>query len=354
MLGSKALVAATLVLLAGCGGANGTRSPDNAQHTQTGGDAKPAAPDPAPADDAVASAKVLFFGHSLLGHSMPQMIGSFARAREKSYAMNGQVGWGTALLSHWRWEGSLDAGFVPPGFAMELPNSLLFKEDGKTALRSGSYDVLVMTDNAGTPGGTPGNWDTRCEPENLFGGCAIETVTNFVRLARQHNNAVRPFLYTNWQEFKDERATVDGWAADIDGHVGWWENVAERAEAQLASEGVSGPPIRIIPVGPVLARIVREARDGKLAALGIADHAAFFSDNIHLTDLGFYVVALAHYTAIYRDTPVGLPGVVDIVTDENKAERVTNGFTVDAKLASHLQQVVWEVLEGYPRSGVRN
>jgi hypothetical protein len=29
-----------------------------------------------------------------------------------------------------------------------------------------------------------------------------------------------------------------------------------------------------------------------------------------------------------------------------------NGFTMDAGLAAHFQQVVWEMLEDYPRSGV--
>jgi hypothetical protein len=106
-----------------------------------------------------------------------------------------------------------------------------------------------------------------------------------------------------------------------------------------------------VPAGAILARIVRQARDGELASLGLPNHAPLFSDDVHITRLGFYIVALAHYAAIYRESPVGLPGAVDVVSGDRTA-RVMDGFTVDAGLAAHFQQVVWQMLEEYPRSGV--
>ena len=330
-----------------CGDASGTRGTQSGEPgAHTGGDAEPQSRDSA-------AAKVFFFGHSLVGHDMPQMIGAFARARGKGYAVNGQVGFGTPLLSHWRWEGAFDSGFVPVGFSAELPSSLLFDMEGKAALRTGSYDVIVLTESNGFVSGSPGDWSDFCDPDNEFGGCSIEMATNLVRLARMHNGSVRPLLYANWKGFNETGGTVDGWLADIANNRGWWENVADQVEAALAREGVRGPPVRVIPVATILARIVEQARDGELAALGLADHTPLFSDEVHLTSLGFYVVALAHYAAIYRDSPIGLPTAVDVVTGD-KASRVTDGFTVDAALASHFQQVVWDVLEGYARSGVRN
>lgn len=298
----------------------------------------------------VASAKVFFFGHSLVGHDMPQMIAAFARARGKTYDVNGQIGFGTALLAHWRWDGSFSSDFVPIGFPEELPGTLLFGMEGKAALGTGDYDVVVMTESAGFVDGTPGNWSSFCDPENAFGGCAIESVVNFVRLARMHNPSVRPILYTNWKSMNDTGG-LDGWLTFVNDKLGWWENVADQAEAQLTASGSSGSPIRVVPAGVILARIVRQARDGELAGLGLPDQAPLFSDDVHITRLGFYIIALAHYAAIYRESPVGLPGAVDVINGDRTA-RVMDGFTVDAGLAAHFQQVVWQMLEEYPRSGV--
>lgn len=341
---------------AGNGGTGGGGTGGNAGNGGTGGsDDMDASVDASMPDDSgtggdVDEAKVFYFGHSLVGHDMPQMIGSFARARGKTYAVHGQIGFGTPLQSHWRWQGDFDNGFVPLGFADELPGSLLFDVDGHTALASGEYGVIVLTESNGFVSGEPGNWNEFCTEGEEFGGCAIEMAGNLIREAREDRADVRSLLYTNWKDF-EEVGGIDNWLEDIDANVGWWENLADKVDAQLEGEGAGGSAIQIVPAALIVARIVREARDGELEDLGITDYHDLFMDTVHLSRTGFYVIALTHYAAIFRDTPVGLPTTVDVASDEKDALEA-DGFEIDPELAAHFQNVVWEELTGYPRSGL--
>jgi hypothetical protein len=321
------------------------KTPDHGgRAANTARDAEPTMP------SAVSTANVFFFGHSLVGHDMPQMIGSLARARNKTYSVHGQIGFGTPLMSHWRWHGSFDSGFIPAGFPDELRGALLFDVEGHAALESGAYDVVVLTETNGFATGSPGHWSTTCDPNNDFGGCTIDNLVNLVRLARQHNEKVRPFFYANWKDV-EELGGIEPWRSDAEGTLGWWEHVADQAEVQLTREGVRGAPIRVVPVGTIIARIVREAEAGQLAALGLPNRAPLFRDSVHLSALGFYIVALTHYAVIYRDSPLDLPAVVDVVADDKKAI-VPGGLTVDPRLARHFQEVVAAVLKDYPRAGL--
>lgn len=315
-----------------------------------GESAKPVPAAPTPPQGPVKGARVFYFGHSLVGHDLPQMIGAFARARGKSYAVQGQVGWGTPLMSHSRWDGAFDGASVPLGFPEELPGTLLFREDGRKALTSGKYDAVIFTETNGFAQGQPGAWKLDCDPSHPFGGCTVEHLGKLMTLARQHNPRVRTFLYTNWKDFK-ELGGIEPWLADIRDHRGWWEHVAERVEAELQASGARGPALAVIPAATVLAEIVEQARAGELAAYGLPDHAPLFSDTVHLTRLGFYIIAVTHYAALYRESPVGLPHTVDVVSgDKRTVEK--DGFSLDPRLAAHIQREAWDVLKSYPLARV--
>ena len=328
----------------GNGGSGGEQEMDASMPIDSGGDAGTGGD--------IAEANVFFFGHSLVGHDMPQMIGAFARARGKAYSVHGQIGFGTPIQSHWRWEGEFDNGFVPLGFVDELPGTVLFAVDGHTALESGQYDAIVLTESNGFVSGSPGAWSEFCTVGEEFGGCSIEMTANLVGKARTHNGAIRALLYTNWKDIV-EVGGIESWLQDINANAGWWENLADKAEATLAEDGASGAAIRVVPAALILARIVTEARNGELAEYGINDHAPLFLDNVHLTRTGFYLIALTHYAALFRDSPVGLPRTVDVVSGDRSAVEM-NGFEIDQGLATHFQNVVWEELQAYPRSGVND
>ena len=107
----------------------------------------------------------------------------------------------------------------------------------------------------------------------------------------------------------------------------------------------------MIPAGQVFARFVRAlaARGGVDGLAGPADlfarDAEGEQDPIHLDDLGAYLVALTHYAVLYGRSPVGLP---------HRLRRADgSAATAPGPAAARLmQETVWEVVTGYPKTGV--
>ena len=102
--------------------------------------------------------------------------------------------------------------------------------------------------------------------------------------------------------------------------------------------------VRVIPAGQVLARFVRtvDARGGVDGVSGARD---LFRDTIHLNDLGAYLVALTHYAVLYRRSPIGLPRQL-LRADGTAADAPA------AETARLMQEVVWDVVTEYPKTGV--
>lgn len=270
----------------------------------------------------VASVNAFYFGHSLVDQDMPLMVGSFAKARGRSLVSHGQLGWGASLKSHYGWNGRFDAS-APLGFVEENRGRPFFVGEGKARLQAVRYDVLVIAECKGY---SPADADE-----------TVEYATRLVTLAREASPTIRVFLYGNWLDRK-EFADDEAWRTMTESKISWWEAVADRVNAEI-----EGPDIHVLPGGPILVRVAREAALGKLPGLRV-DDLFRGDDGLHVSDRGFYVIALMHYAAIFRETPVGLP--VETETEDGPAE------TLSAESASRIQQLVWDVLKHYPRSGV--
>jgi hypothetical protein len=266
--------------------------------------------------------KAFYFGHSLVDQDMPRMVDSFAKARGKVLVSHGQLGWGATLKSHYVWDGRFDEA-APLGFVEENRGRPFFVGEGKAQLRTGRYDVLVLAECKGY---------TSSDADETVG-----YATRLAKLAREANPSVRVFLYGNWLDrktFPDD----DSWRSETESKIHWWEGVADRVNAEL-----EGADIFVLPGGPILVRVAHEAALGRLPGLGV-DDLFRGDDGIHVSDRGFYVVALMHYAAIFQETPVGLPAETE--TEDGPAEPLSR------ENATRIQQLVWDVLTHYPRSGV--
>lgn len=270
----------------------------------------------------VASANVFYFGHSLVGQDMPLMVGSFAAARGRRYAAHAQIGWGTTLGAHWNWNGVFDE-HAPLGFEKDSRGRALFAGEGKAQLATGVYDVLVLTES---------NGHTATD-----GTETVKYGTLLAREARRHAPEIRIFLYANWLDRK-EFDSLEAWRQRTDQDLAWWESVADRISASL-----EGDRVQVIPGGQILAQVTREIESGRIVDLSV-DDLFREGDGVHVNDLGFYAIALAHYAAIFRDTPIGLPK--ETQTEDGPAETLS-----DAN-AARIQHVVWDYLEHYSRPGI--
>ncbi len=189
---------------------------------------------------------------------------------------------------------------------------------------------------------------------------------NFIKLARQYNPDVQPWLYAQWISYPaiDAGGKVVAAYCDQIGGQSWWKSEPEAWYPPIAKKDVKswedamtntmayyrtilkrwneaapgGKPARLMPGGPVLLRLKKAIEAGELP--GVSDFGAFaFSDPIHLTPGGAYAVSLAHYACVFGESP------------EGKVTWATSRLT--EQQAKVLQKIAWEVVTADPDSGVR-
>lgn len=261
----------------------------------------------APVEDPLS---VFFIGHSLTGRLMPALLAQFA---PDGHSYESQLGWGAELQAHWEPD-------VPLRGA-EVENDHPRYRDAHAAVDSGDYDVLVVTEKIGL--------QAAIDYHDSWHYLALWSAK-----AWQANPDLRLYMYETWHE----TTIADGWLARIDRDLPalWQGEIIDRA---LAETGATRP-IRVIPAGQVLARVVRDGPYSKEELL---------PDGIHTSDLAAYLVALTHYAVLYARPPLGLPHR-GLVTE--KGTPFTALDTVETAEIRRLQSLVWEVVTATARSGV--
>ncbi len=276
-----------------------------------------AAPLPAPAGPL----RVFHLGHSLVGRDLPAMLQQLAGP---GHRYDVQLGWGTPLRAHW--EDSIEIN----GFAEENAHDRY--RNAKAALISGDYGAFVATEMV----------EIR---DAIAYHASGRYLGKWAALARQGNPEIRIYLYETWPRLDDPEGWLDRLDRDLARH--WEAEVLAPALPALAPD----KPILVIPAGQVFAAFVRAVEDAG-GVDNIAGREALFRedadgarDPIHLNDLGTYLAALTHYTVLYHRSPVGLP---------HRLLRA-DGTPADApgpEAARLMQETVWRVVTGYPKSGL--
>lgn len=265
--------------------------------------------------------RVYHLGHSLVNRDMPAMLEQLAGA---GHDHRSQLGWGATLQSHWEPEIPVN------GFEQE--NAHPRYQDAREAVKSGSFDALVITEMV----------EIR-DAIKYFD--SAEYVRRWAREARSGRPGGRVYLYETWHKLDDP----EGWLERLDRDLPrYWEG--ELLSKALA-HGDTGGPIHVIPAGQVMAKLVRRIeREG--AVEGLASREDLFArnpdgtlDTIHLNDLGNYLVALTHYAVLYHRSPEGLPFRL-------KRADGRDATPPSEPAARLMQSVVWEVVTRYPKTGV--
>ncbi|UYZ62507.1 RICIN domain-containing protein [Hymenobacter weizhouensis] len=168
----------------------------------------------------------------------------------------------------------------------------------------------------------------------------------FYNLCRQNSPDVQHWLYQQWPDkaFQDNWSQGKGSAAGLGltparnwvqgacNHLAYDEAVRQRMDDQTG-----GKEIRIVPAGLALAKLAIEIEAGRVP--GVTDFFnTHFSDDLHLSDLGSYMVNLVHYACIYQESPVGKVTYKPAALTEAQA-------TV-------YKQIAWDVTRDYPWSGL--
>jgi hypothetical protein len=263
---------------------------------------------------------VFHLGHSLVNRDMPAMLAQLAG---EGHRYESQLGWGTTLKAHW-------GDDTISGF--EAENAHPRFRPGLEAVRSGDYDAIVLT-----------------EMVEIKASLRYHDSPDYLALWAKEAIAARPdvrlYLYETWHQLDDKEGWLERLDADLDRY--WVDGILKPALADL-------PPdtrIHVIPAGQALAAFARavKARGG---VGDVRDQTDLFlrnpdgsQDQIHLNDLGNYLVAMVHFVVLYHRSPVGLP---------HQLSRA-DGHPATAPLpetARLMQETVLDVVRKTPMTGV--
>jgi hypothetical protein len=117
--------------------------------------------------------------------------------------------------------------------------------------------------------------------------------------------------------------------------MGSWQEIVDHVNRNRIS---GSPPMRAIPGPKVMAAVFDAIAAG--TAPGLDSMADLFADNIHVNDLGAFLIALAHFAVIYGRDPRSIP---DLRGEGNWPRR---------DQADWMKQLVWDVVRAYPDSGL--
>lgn len=180
----------------------------------------------------------------------------------------------------------------------------------------------------------------------------------FYDLARQHSPNLQHWLYVqwpskrmddNWSKGKvaveqngqyrqiDLAPPATTWQEAVHNHVKYVELVKQEMDQSRAADIKAGKakPVLIIPAGLALAALKTEIDAGRIP--GQSDFFAdTFSDDLHLSPRGAYLVSLVHYACFFQQSPEG-----QVTT--------ANSTLTDAQ-ARLYQRLAWQTTQSYPLS----
>ncbi|MCK6487632.1 MAG: hypothetical protein L6R48_04695 [Planctomycetes bacterium] len=175
----------------------------------------------------------------------------------------------------------------------------------------------------------------------------VEAARHFIDLGVARNPALRTYLVETWvwREKTLEPAYRTQWERPWkDGQTGGIPPIHCRAYARLVFERLATAtaglrqPLRLIPVGSVLAELDARMRAGQVP--GYTRVEELYNDEVHLTEDGNYVALETYWAVLFARDPRGLP-------------RTALFPTVSDAFAAQVQEAVWQVVTATPESGVR-
>lgn len=274
-----------------------------------GGEPAPAVPRVAPVTPRSLDLRVILSGHSLtdpMGQALPRLVQA-AGGPEDRIALSTIPG---APLD-WRWNNRT----APPDARDDIAG----------------FDVMVQTERVSLSGTR--RWHNSDEEA--------------LRWARHGWNegaggaGAEVLLYASWVSLDtgpgfdthgDEDRSLP-WRIRLDREFAGWEEIMAHVNAHRPADA---PQMRMIPATLVMAAVYDAIAVGS-APGGLHDIRQLFTDDIHLSPLGAWLVALIHYAVIYARDPRGLPGPQG----------------ASPELVDWAQALVWEVVTGYPGTGVQ-
>lgn len=250
-------------------------------------------------------ANVFWSGHSLMDQPLPSHVAAIASSLGTPLRWNRQYIVGSSIVERTNgheqppgtWAGYRQ-GFNRDTRDLDVPAEL---RSGAT-IGGARYDTLVIT-----------------EQHALLHSLALNDPVRHLRHFHERfidaNPQGRTFFYEPWISL-DDKSDPRRWIAYERAAGPLWQCLGTRINASLALEG-RADRIVPLPAGEVLAALVERATQTPgvpgVSRAGVRETVdALIADEVHLTPLGFYFMALVNYGAVFGRSPEGAwapPGV---------------------------------------------
>ena len=273
---------------------------------------------------AVASIKLFISGHSLTDNPLPDYIDSVAQSLSTSLA-----GWdqqnitGSPIRARTRGNDINASSF--PGYSSgknRVGSGMDVVEEFRRPANGQRYDTLILTEGHSLI-------------DNLIWEDTVRYVRHFHERLIEGNPQASTYLYHSWLDVP-YKSNPRSWIAYERTVAPAWQCVASRINQSLLTENRSDRVI-YLPTGLALATLVERATQGTVAGITgstVTDTVnRIFSDDVHLTRLGIYYMALVNYASVHRRSPVGAVAPSD------------SGVTATQALS--LQNIAWQVVSDH-------
>jgi hypothetical protein len=165
----------------------------------------------------------------------------------------------------------------------------------------------------------------------------------FAAEAFKKNPRCQIFIYGNWTD-----------AGSLDNpNFGNTEAHIERVADAVDKAFPAAPKTRLIPCNLMIQELVRLADRGELP--GVKSRFELFSDSIHPNRLTGYALNVLVMAALYNECPLAYPSDIHPVDAAGNPVRgdVFRDMQVPVETATVIKRVAWDVLQTYPRAGMK-
>jgi hypothetical protein len=166
---------------------------------------------------------------------------------------------------------------------------------------------------------------------------SLDSAPKFYELALSSNPQTRVYLYHFWPSLD-----APDYDKALDEELKAYETIADAMALKHVAKFPRGQ-VMIVPAGAAVAELKRRIEAGQVP--GINSIREIYSDDIHLTPKGMYLVALVHFATLYGKNPMGMSA-------QMKSQWGNTLVDLPPATAKVFQEVAWKAVIGYKRSGV--
>ena len=261
------------------------------------------------------AAGLFFSGHSLTDNPFPEYVAAIAKSQGAEIHWNQQNIPGSPIrvrsLGSGGW-GGYSSGKNAHGQGLNVIDEL----------RSQRYETLIIAERNDLIG--PLQWED-----------SVRLLRHFHERLIEGNPEGITYFYESWAGVADKNKPAE-WIAYERAASPMWQCIGTRINTSLAAEGRSDR-IQSLPAGAALASLVERATQtpGLTGITASSDRQTLnniFSDDVHLTPLSTYYIALLTFATVYQRSPEGAWAPPEVTPEQ-------------AKL---LQSLAWEQVQSKP------